>query len=331
MRVHLSGEARARTRHIAVAVGVYVVAALLAVTTGIAYLRPPGHRTVVFAIQDGASIKLGADVRVAGISVGKVARVRLVDDTVRVELNVDNDVYLGDQTAVDIRMLTAAGGYSVNLMSKGVTPLHDTVIPADRAHSPYQLPQLLADTATKFQRINAEQFGANLDKVASGLEANPGALTELVQGMEVVTQIMSRQRDQLQLAFDTTTELTSALNANREMLLELVRETAITLAELDKFKYGVAQSSIGLGRLLTVIGDDAVRFYDSHRDWVLDVLQRTNNALNVINTDISRIIWNLGNFVNNLRDWVSPSGLRLVPQDDLLATDLCVPTSERPC
>ncbi|SHU39750.1 Mce family protein [Mycobacteroides abscessus subsp. abscessus] len=331
LRGRFSGYENAVFRQVGIAACVYLVVAVTAVATGYVYLRPPGQRTMAFDINDAVAVHPGNEVRVAGVPSGHVASVRLVGDAVRVELTIDDDVFVGDQSTVSVRMLTAAGGYYVSLDSKGSKPLGNATIPAERASAPYQLTELLADSAAKLQQVDARQLGEDLDRLANGLETNPGAISTISQGVQALAQIANRQRDQLHNIFDTTQELVNTAEQNRPMLIDLIQNAALLLTLWDSIKYGITQASLGIGRLFDALGNVGVKFYNGHRDWLLDVLQRTNNALNVINTDIPRIVWNLGNFIDNLRKAVSPDGRRIIPQDQLLTTDVCVPAAGRSC
>lgn len=321
---------QARVRQLRVGVVVYVVAALVAGAVTYVYLQPPGHRRVTFLIADAASVKPGTEVRIAGVPAGQVESVRLEQDAVRVELSVDSGIRLGDQSTVDIRMLTAVGGYYVNLTSRGSDSLGEKTIPAARARAPYSLPDLMADAAEKVSQINGAQLGANLDRLADALDANPGALGTIIDSVKAMAEVVDHQQDQLRTMLDASRELLHTTVSNKSMIAALVRDASILIAILDNNKQGLAGVGVGIGQLIDelVVATD---FYQSHRDWLIDSLQRVNNALNVINTDIPRVIWNLGNFVNNLRNAVSPGGLRLLPELPTLATDMCVPIPGRTC
>lgn len=173
-------------KHFAVGAAAYILIALMAIGIGVVYLRPPGRQTVAFDISDAAAVKPGIEVRAAGVHVGKVETVDLHNDSVRVKLSIDHAVYVGDQSTVELRMLTAAGGYYVNLISAGPEPLGAKVIPTAQARPPYQLTELLADSAEKVQQIDPAQLGAGLDQLASGLEHNPGALTTITASVRTV-------------------------------------------------------------------------------------------------------------------------------------------------
>ncbi|MBB4852893.1 phospholipid/cholesterol/gamma-HCH transport system substrate-binding protein [Mycobacteroides chelonae] len=320
----------ARARQLTVGLAIYLVAAVVAAGVGYFYLHPPARRSVSFLITDAAAIKAGTEVRVAGVPAGTVEAVRLGAAAVRVDLSIDDGIYLGDQTAADVRMLTAVGGYYINLSSSGSVPLGSKIIPAERAHAPYSLTELLADSAEKVRQVDARALGANLDSLASALEANPGSIATISDGVKSIAQIVNHQQDQLRSILDASSELLHASVANGEVVVALVRQASILVAALDTYKLGITGSSVGIQQLIDelVVATD---FYRAHRDWLLDSLKRVNNALNVINTDIPRIIGNLGNFVNNVRGAFSPGGFRLVPELPVLATDMCVPMPGRTC
>lgn len=319
-----------QSRQIAVGALVYLVVLVTAAVVGIVYLHPPGHRTVIFRITDGAAVRPGAEVRAAGVPVGNVSTVRLEKDSVRVELTLDASVYVGDQTSVDVRMLTVAGGYYIALNSAGSTPLRAETIPASRAHPPYLLPELLADTSGKLEQIDGAQLGAALDHLASGLEAAPGAVATIVDSARVIAQIVNHQQDQLRVVLDTAAELVDATMANRAMLKNVVQKVAVLAQLLDTIKTELGQVVRGGARMVES-SMVLVDFYDSHRDWLLDLWQRINNKLNVINTDLPRIVWNLGNFTDDLADLISPRNLQVPVPHPVLSTDVCAPMPGRTC
>lgn len=317
-------------RQLKVGLIIYLVAALITAGIVYVYLNPPGRTSVALYIADAASIKAGTEVRVAGVQVGRVEAVRLERKSVRVELSVDAGVYLGDQTSADVRMLTVAGGYYVNLISNGSSPLSGNAIPEYRARTPYSLPALLTDLGDKANAIDSAQLGADIDRLATALEANPGAVSTVIDGVKSVAEIANHQHAQLRTILDSTQELLRATISNRTLLVLLLRQTSVLAATLDTYKLGLSNAGVGIRQVidrLLVLTD----FYGSHRDWLIDALQRVNNALNAINTDIPRVIWNLGNFVTNLRAALSPGGLRQAPDIPVLATDMCVPMEGRAC
>ncbi|SEA31307.1 MULTISPECIES: MlaD family protein [unclassified Mycobacterium] len=308
------------------------VMAVLALGAGIAYLQPPGHRAVEFDISDAAAIKPGVEVRVAGLHAGQVEGVHVDRNSVHVTVSIDDSIYIGNQSSIDVRMLTAAGGYYVNLVSAGPTQLAGATIPTARTHPPYQLPSLLADSANKLRQVDPSPLVASLDQLATGLENNPTAITTITASMHTITQVVSSQQQQVRTALDAAREIMHTAVLNRDVLTSLLNKTAVLVATLDNFKIGFSQAITGLAKMFDRLSV-ALDFYDSHREWALDLLQRINNSLNLINTDVPRIIWNLGNFTTTVRNLILPPGATPapVPEKPLVATDMCVPIPGRTC
>lgn len=317
------------TRHKVIGMLVCLLIVLVVAVLGATSIWRIGHRTVTFAISDGAAIKPGDEVKVAGWPVGKVDSVRLINDNVTVQASVDNDIYIGDQTSVEIRMITAAGGYYVDLISAGDKALVNNEIPMSRTRPPYRLPELLGSGTDKVKDIDVSQLGPSLDRLSTMMEANPNGITTMVDAMKKVSDIVTRQKSQLQTMLDVGQELTRTAAKNQEHMNEVLHKAAILITIVDNVKVQLQQALPPLLKAVkTVMG--VANFYDSHRDWLLDILQRTTNALNVVNTDFPRMIWNLGNFVNDIRSMISPKGPQPI-EDHLLASDFCVPMPGRSC
>ncbi|SKR01517.1 mce family protein [Mycobacteroides abscessus subsp. massiliense] len=316
-------------RHKTVGVLVCLLIAAVAAALGANHLWQLGHRTVTFTIDDGAAIKPGDEVKVAGWPVGKVDSVRLIDDIVTVQASVDNDIYLGDRTSVEIRMVTAAGGYYVDLISAGDKALGNNVIPSSRTRPPYRLPELLSTGTEKVKDIDVSQLGPSLDRLSTMMDANPNGIATMVDAIRKVSDLVTHQKGQMQTMLDVGQELTHTATKNQEHMIEVLHKAAILITVVDNVKVQLQQALPPLLKSVkTVMG--VANFYDSHRDWLLDILQRTTNALNVINTDFPRMIWNLGNFVNDIRAMISPKGPQPI-EDHLLASDFCVPMPGRSC
>ena len=125
--------------------GALVVATVVGLVVAWLYVSPPGQKIVTFYTTDAASVRPGDQVRIAGIPVGKVKDLALEQDRVRVRARVDGYAFVGDQSQVDVRMLTVVGGYYVNIVSLGQAALGTKSIPVERVRMPYNLMQTLAD------------------------------------------------------------------------------------------------------------------------------------------------------------------------------------------
>ena len=96
-------------------VALAVVAALVAVIA-ILYIHPTGQVEYRAQMTESGGIAAGTEVRVAGVPIGKVREVTLGagkdEGKVNVTMAVDDTVFVGDQTSLQVRMLTVVGGAS---------------------------------------------------------------------------------------------------------------------------------------------------------------------------------------------------------------------------
>ncbi|BAW08088.1 MlaD family protein [Nocardia seriolae] len=317
-------------KHVIVGAAAAATAVIVAVAAGALYLHPLDQQKVVFETTDAAALRSGDEVRVAGVPAGKVTEVLLRPDHVEVVLTVDNTVSLGADTAVDVRMLTAVGGYYVALVSAGATALGDRTIPSARVHLPYRLPELLDAAPAKSAAIDAPTIGADLDRAAAALDANPGSVKSMIDSVQALAGIMDRQREQIGTSLAVSQEYLDAFDNQRDALFTMLRKAAIVLRVLDDTHVEFAYAYQGLGRVFTSV-KSLTAFYSNHRDELYDAVQQLDAAARSVNTDIPTLIGQLQGFITHLQSLLGPDGVRLVGGDQVLATDLCVPIPGRSC
>ncbi|WP_280436115.1 MlaD family protein, partial [Nocardia carnea] len=91
--------------------GICGVLILLAAIGAVYITRTNSGRSYSADMAEAGAIRPGDDIRLAGIAVGKVNSLTLLPDRVRMKFTVEDEVFVGDQTALDLRMLTIVGGY----------------------------------------------------------------------------------------------------------------------------------------------------------------------------------------------------------------------------
>lgn len=313
-----------------VAWGVIATALTAVVALAVAYIyyNPPGRNHLVsFYTDDANAIRTGDAVRMAGINVGTVTGLSLESNQVKVTTRIDNAAFVGDQSQVDVRMLTVVGGYYVNIASIGNAPLGTQTIPLSRVTMPYSLITVLADTTKVTDKVNPKPVNESLNQIAQGLTGNNIQVVSSVinAGNELMTTI-DRQRGQVTKILDLSDEYIRSLSNYREKFAELVRKTALLTQTLVVYDKGLSNTLAGLGDVLLAlkpIGD----FYEGHRiefiEKVRDYLEKGRMFVerNGLTIRALKRAQNLFDRVLNAQD--APPAL--------LATDLCVPVPGSPC
>ncbi len=226
-------------------------AVLLLVAIGAVYVTgTTAERTYSAEMAQAGSVRTGDDVRLAGIPVGKVTALTLLPDRVRMEFTVAEDAFLGDQTTLDIRMLTFVGGYYLAVLPAGTKPLGAAVIPMERVIVPYNLTKAFQDAVEPVRRIDGSVFRQDLAALSTAIDKSPDAVRSTVRAAGDVVAILDQQNADISRALSIADEYLTALDANADVLADLI----ITLGTLEQIiqtnKVQVAESLYDLAVIL---------------------------------------------------------------------------------
>ncbi|HKP39880.1 MlaD family protein [Mycobacterium sp.] len=306
-----------------------VMATVVGVVVAWVYVAPPSQELVTFNTDDAAAVSTGDTVRVAGIVVGKVKDRAIDQNHVRVRLSVDKHVFIGDQTQVEVRMLTVIGGYYVSLIPLGDAPLGSRPIPVERVTMPYSLIRTLSDSTKITDNVATKPINESLNQIQQGLTgSNTETLTELLDAGNTVSQVLERQGGQLTSILEMSNEYIQRLNDNRELLEHLISRVAILEETLVLYGKGFGSAIDGLGKIMTrlePLGD----FYMHHRQ---DFLNKVRGILGEFQTIADRngvIVRILGRVRQRMETTLEAQNAGTPPE--LFATDLCFPTEGSRC
>lgn len=308
-------------------VGLLVIGTVVGLVVALLYASPPWQTTVSFYTDDAASLRPGLQVRVAGIPVGKVEDLSLESDQVLVRLAVDRHVFVGEQSQVDVRMLTLVGGYFVNLDSIGNIPLGKNSIPRERVTMPYSLIQTLSDTTNITEHVKARPINESLNQIQHGLNGkNIDTVSAIIDAGNSLISTIEKQRGQVTKILDITNQWMSALAGYRQRLEVLLQNMSIALQQFGIYnrEFGVALK--GLGDTVLAVGVVS-EFYKDHRDEFIEKVRKylTETQLLVARNGLTvRGVHRIQNLLNRVFDAQNaPPGL--------LATDLCIPVPGSLC
>lgn len=309
----------------ALAVAVVLLAAL-----GFVYLRPLGQQTIRFETDDASAISTGEDVRVAGIGVGKVTKMVLGPDTVEVEAEIDDEVFIGDQTRIEVRMRTPVGGYAVNLIPLGDRRAENGQIATDRVSVPYSISDVLQRVPGVTDEVDSDVIESNLDEVADGLDENPDSLRTIVDGMGSVTEVLDRQRGQIDRIAAMSQEYLQTFNANRTFVFELIKKIDIVISTYNNNSVGFNETyrlmSNALWRLQPL-----EKFYLDNADAARVHVQNIRDVVEQIQDDLGPALDNLLTLRDQLARWVTPDGMKTLGGGVVDMSRLCVPLAGRDC
>jgi virulence factor Mce-like protein len=309
-------------------VAALVLVAVLALIAAAINVSPPGQKTVTFYTDDAAAVHPGDTVRIAGITVGKVKDLSIEPNQVKVRATVDHDAFVGDQSQIQVRMLTVVGGYYVNLVSLGRKSLGATPIPVDRVTMPYSLMRALADSTKITERINPKPIRESLDQIQEGLTGtNVQTLSAVIDAGNALTSTIERQRGQVTAILNLSDEYIESLRGFTGELKTLVSKLSILEQTLVLYGKGFAAGLKGLGDVTNAFLRPLGEFWVNHREEFIEKVRDWQDRVTRWKDNDSRIIPRLRRIRNKIQRMLDAQNA----PPELLATDLCIPMAGSPC
>ncbi|MBF6487099.1 MCE family protein [Nocardia otitidiscaviarum] len=314
--------------------GLYGAVALvvLLIATGIVYVLPIGKRVYTAELTEARSVDVGDEVRIAGIGVGAVKSLELLPDRVRMTFTVDDDVRLGNRTALEVRMLTVVGGHYIAAFPAGDEPLGDQIIPPERVRLPYSLIRVLQDAAAPVAEVDGDTLRANFAALEQALEESPDALRRMGIAVESIVGVLERQNAEISRALTVMDEYLTVIDANTALLGTFVRKLGdIETRGLAK-KAEIAEALLVTSQLLSRIAAVEPAWREVLEP-LADQLVRAVPQLEELGRRIDASLHSLGLLRTRLRAAVTPEHGLGVDQSAITveAPPVCVPVPGRRC
>ena len=311
-------------------VGVVVIVASVA-ATAMAYLNPANQNGYLAHLVNSAGLRVGDQVRIAGIPVGKVTGVRLDGGVVEMRFEVERSVAVGSDSTLDIKLLTPLGGHYVSLDPKGASPLGRDVIPPQRITLPFEVNDIIQAATPVIKKVDGQVIHDTFAEVANAANRYPDAVRNLIQSADALTTSMSKSTSHFHRSLDFINDGLRAMVAERSQLITLFEQFDIlgrmyTSKSVDivEFFSLIAELARILDRITVFYGREVAPIAEGIED-IQDTLrahpERWGQALDGLGQALNIVVPMLsGNGV------VVDKGNRMVP-----GQDLCLPTIMRDC
>ncbi len=245
-----------------------------------------GGDTYYAAFSEAGGLKANDEVRIAGVRVGKVQKVDLAGDHVRVEFLVDSGVDFGSTTAAAIKVKTLLGAMYLSLEPDGSGQLAEgSEIPRERTTSPYDVVQAFAGLADRSERIDTGQLADALNTMAELTENTPEEFQAALRGMSDLSENIAARDEQLNTLLTNLRKVSGVLGDRSGDLVTLMEDGDKLFRALSARRESVhdllvatSQMSVELTRLVKGTRADLKPALD-HLDNVVDVLLKNQENL----------------------------------------------------
>lgn len=184
-----------------------------------------GGDSYVAEFAEIGSLDEGAEVRVAGVTVGNVDGIALAGNKVKVTFTLDTGTELGDQTRAEIRIRTLLGAQFLALVPDGDGELaKGATIPVARTVAPYDVVEAFSDLSTTTEALDVEQISTALDTLNDVATAVPEEFQAALQGVSQLSRNLAARDEQINTLLQNITKVTGVLNSRDEELVKLFED-----------------------------------------------------------------------------------------------------------
>lgn len=239
---------------------------------------------------DVSGLKVGDDVRIAGVRIGRVDRIDLVDNQALVAFRVDADQNLYDDTVAVVTYQNIIGQRYVGL-SPGTDQRHHRLadkarIPVERTKPSFDISSLLNGFEPLFALLNPQQVDNLTNGIIKALQGDSGSvltlitetstlaenlagpdavLGEVITNLDAVTSVLVKQNTNIQDVISQSRDIMATLADRREHLVASagsINSAVTRLAEITDAIYPDLQQLLNRdpGFLATITGEGKDRF-----------------------------------------------------------------------
>lgn len=182
---------------------------------------------------EAAGLRPDNEVRVAGVKVGTVSDVELEGDRVLVSFRV-NDAWVGDNTAVAIKVKTLLGQKYLALDPRGQQEQSPSEpIPLQRTMSPYDVMEAFSDLSGTVDEIDTDQLAQSFRTVSDTFQGTPDEVSGALDGLSELSQTISKRDEELSRLLDNTAQVSRTVSDRNAEFEKLLNDGNLLLEELN--------------------------------------------------------------------------------------------------
>ena len=202
----------------------------------------PGFRGTTYYAEfsDASGIHKGNIVQVGGIRVGRVTKVTLAGDRVKVAFEIKGDVDFGAESHASIEVLNLLGEKYLDLQPAGKGQLADGgTIPVERTKAAYDIVGVFGDLTTTTEEIDTEQLSKALDTVADTLDVSAPEIKASFDGISRLSRSVAQRDAEIQTLFESSKQVSKVLADRSDDIVALMKSSDLVFQELTKRKAAV--------------------------------------------------------------------------------------------
>ena len=245
-----------------------------------------GGDTYYASFSEAGGLKANDEVRIAGVRVGKVEKVELDGDHVRVTFRVDGEADFGPESAAAIKVKTLLGAMFLALQPAGSGQMAEGAeIPVERTSSPYDVVEAFAGLAETSEEIDTDQLAQSLTTLADLTRNTPEEFREALDGVSRLSANVAARDEQINELLGNLERVSKVLDARDQDIIALMKDSDVLFRSLVQRREAVHRllvSTSTLSRELTTLVKQS-------RADLKPALEHLDNVLAVLNKNEDNI------------------------------------------
>ena len=235
---------------------------------------------------ESGGLQVNDEVRIAGVRVGKVEKIELAGDHVRVTFRVEGDAEFGTQTAAAIKVKTLLGAMFIALQPAGEGQLEEgSEIPVERTSSPYDVVEAFAGLADTAEEIDTDQLAKSLTTLADLTRNTPEEFREALDGVSRLSATVASRDEQINELLGNLERVSTVLDERDQDIIALMEDSEVLFRSLVARREAIHRllvSTSTLSRELTALVKQSradLKPALTHLENVLDVLGKNEDNI----------------------------------------------------
>lgn len=239
-----------------------------------------GGSTYRAEFAEAGGLRANDEVRIAGVRVGKVTDIALVDDHVEVSFTVDSDSAFGTASGAAIRVKTLLGDMFLAVQPVGAGQLEaGSTIPLDRTTSPYDVVQAFEGLADTAGDIDTDQLAASLTTLADLTRDTPEEFRSALQGVSALSTNIADKNDQITTLLQNLQQVSTVLAERDDDIVTLMKDADVLFQALIDRRDDIHRLLISTSTLST----NLTSLVDKSRADLAPALTHLDNVVQVLN------------------------------------------------
>lgn len=185
---------------------------------------------------DAAGLKSGDKVKVAGLEAGTVGSIEISSGEVAVELKVNSDVKMPEDSDAEIVIETLLGKKNVTLFAGTSERIFEDgdEIPSDRTRTPVTLIDLADTSVPLLEESDADAFEQFMEEITAITEGKREQVTSLVENFGDVAAAIDLRREELKRLIDSLRIVAGTFAERDQTLVNLIDNFDVVLGNLSE-------------------------------------------------------------------------------------------------